>query len=172
MKEVGVLDGCLGRMCQQKNLGGMEFRRIKDFNIAMLGKSGWIVMTRPQTFIAKLLKARYFPNYKFREANLGRNPSYVWHSILTAKDLILAGSVLKVGKRDDITVWTEPWIPETYNKIITTPVIPGLENIKVCSLFREDQREWDCDIIRDIFNTNDVDRISIIPFSNDLNAAS
>lgn len=55
-------------------------------------------MTEPQSFISKLLKARYFPSCSFREAVLGRNPSYVWRSIFVAKDLILAGSLLKVGK--------------------------------------------------------------------------
>lgn len=65
----------------------------------------------------KLLKARYFPSCSFAEARLGRYSSYVWRSIFAAKDLILSGSVMKVGRGDSINVWTDPWI-SCFSKMI------------------------------------------------------
>lgn len=76
-------------------MGGMGFRRIREFNLAMLGKQAWHVMNKSQSFISNIMKARYFPNYSFREANLGRNPSYVWRSIYATKDVVLKEVCLK-----------------------------------------------------------------------------
>lgn len=152
-------------MCYPKSMGGMGFRRIREFNIAMLGKQAWRVMMEPQSFIAKLLKARYFPSASFREADLGNNPSYVCRSILAAKDLILKGSLLKVGTGETINVWTDPWIPDANNTRITTPVIQGLEEITVNNLFSNEGRQWDHDLIRDIFNDYDAKKIISIPLS-------
>ena len=69
-------------MCHPKKYGGMGFKRIREFNLAMLCKQAWRILTDPNSFIAGFLKARYFPNCKFEEAGLRNNPSYVWRSIL------------------------------------------------------------------------------------------
>lgn len=92
------------RMCIPKKYEGMGFRRVRNFNIAMLGKQVWRVMTDDQSLIARLLKARYYSSVPFREAVLGSNPSYVWRSILEARDLVIAGSMIKVGTGESINV--------------------------------------------------------------------
>lgn len=48
---------------------------------------------------------------------------------------------------------------------ITTDVIPGLEDTKVCNLFKEEERDWDHDLVRDIFNEEDAAKILNIPLS-------
>lgn len=130
----------------------------------MLGKQAWRVMTEPQSFIVKLLKARYFPSCSFKEASLGRNPSYVWRSIFAAKDLVSDGSLMKVGRGNTIIVWTDPWIPVFKKMTVSTPVTPGL-GAKVCNLLKEEGNEWDHDLVRDIFNSEDATRILNIPLS-------
>lgn len=75
-------------MCQ---FGGMGFKRIKEFNIALLGKQIWRLLTVPDSFVARLLKARYFRSGSILNASLGNNPSYVWRSILAAKDRSFLG---------------------------------------------------------------------------------
>lgn len=72
------------RLCKPKNYGGFGFKNLHQFNIAMLGKQGWHLLTNPGTLVAKLFKARYYPQTFFTEAALGSNPSYVWRSILAA----------------------------------------------------------------------------------------
>lgn len=146
-------------------MGGLGFRRLRDFNLALLGKQAWRVMTEPRAFISKLLKARYFPNSSFRQAGLGSNPSYVWRSIYAAKDLIMAGSILKVGSGESIRVWDEPWIPDEGNTGITTNVYLGLEDIRVNNLFISGEKHRDRDLVCDIFNENDAKKILAIPLS-------
>lgn len=152
-------------MCHPKKYGGMGFKRIHEFNLAMLGKQAWRILTEPNSFIARLLKARYFPKYSFGEAGLGNNPSYVWRSILAAQHLVVNGSVMKIGKGDSVNVWRDLWLPVSGHRRITTQVYPGLEEAKVCSLMKSDSREWDMDLLRDLFNSDDIQHILKIPLN-------
>ncbi|PNY14675.1 ribonuclease H [Trifolium pratense] len=47
------------RMAIPKGQGGMGFRDLHSFNLAMIAKQGWNIMTKPHTLLAKLYKARW-----------------------------------------------------------------------------------------------------------------
>lgn len=68
-------------MCQLKEEGGMRFKDMGQFNIALLAKQKWRFITKPNSLISRVFKAKYFPISNFMHANLGNNPSYVWKSI-------------------------------------------------------------------------------------------
>jgi len=57
--------------------GGMSFKDLSAFNLAMLGKQGWKFITKPESLVARIFKARYFPNGTFLTAQIGHNPNYV-----------------------------------------------------------------------------------------------
>ncbi|CAL2227338.1 unnamed protein product [Prunus armeniaca] len=65
-----------------KNEGGMGFRNLKDFNVALLAKQGWRMVMEPQAFWAQLLKSKYFPNGDFLRAGKGAKSSWAWSSLL------------------------------------------------------------------------------------------
>jgi hypothetical protein len=58
------------RMTFPKVLGGMGFRDLRSFNLAMIAKQGWKILTNPSSLVAKIYKARYFPNSFFLTLNL------------------------------------------------------------------------------------------------------
>ena len=66
----------------------MGFRDIKAFNLAMLAKQCWRLIHNIHTLFYQLYKSRYIPTYSFMEADLGNNPSYVWRSLLAAREMI------------------------------------------------------------------------------------
>ncbi|KAK2425491.1 hypothetical protein QL285_035733 [Trifolium repens] len=47
------------RLAYPKVMGGMKFRDFHNFNLAMVAKQGWNIMTRPHTLVAKIYKARW-----------------------------------------------------------------------------------------------------------------
>jgi len=57
--------------------GGMGFKDLSAFNLAMLGKQGWKFLMEPDSLVARIFKARYFPSHTYLTSQLGHNPSYV-----------------------------------------------------------------------------------------------
>ncbi|KAL5576996.1 hypothetical protein UlMin_018695 [Ulmus minor] len=46
-------------LCKAKSLGGLGFRDLTIFNQAMLGKQVWRMITRPDSFVARIFKMKY-----------------------------------------------------------------------------------------------------------------
>lgn len=65
------------RMCRPKSVGGLGFRHMHDFNIVLLGKQGWKLLTKSDSLMAKVYKARYYPYYNFLSTKVGGSPSLV-----------------------------------------------------------------------------------------------
>ncbi|XP_024044748.1 uncharacterized protein LOC112100221 [Citrus clementina] len=89
-------------MCKPKSFGGIGFKKIRDFNIAMLGKQCWKLMTNPQSLVARILKAKYYPRSVFIEASVGFNPSYTWRSIMATQHVVVQGSRLRIGSGQQV----------------------------------------------------------------------
>ncbi|MCI64501.1 RNA-directed DNA polymerase (Reverse transcriptase), partial [Trifolium medium] len=53
------------RMTVPKEFDGLGFRNLHLFNMAMVAKQGWKLMTQPETLVARIYKARYYPNSLF-----------------------------------------------------------------------------------------------------------
>jgi len=64
-----------------KEFCGMGFRNFKAFNLAMVAKQWWKILSKPESLVTRVFKARYFPRSSFLVAKLGHNPSFVWRSI-------------------------------------------------------------------------------------------
>ena len=58
-----------------KNLGGLGFRDMELFNLALLARQSWKLLNEPDTLSARLLKAVYYPDTTILEAELGHHPS-------------------------------------------------------------------------------------------------
>ena len=66
------------RLTRSKNKGGMGFRDLRCFNLAMLGKQGWRLITRPDSLCTRVLKGRYFHDSEFMLASRKRHASSTW----------------------------------------------------------------------------------------------
>ncbi|KAM1033699.1 hypothetical protein COP2_038270 [Malus domestica] len=71
--------------------GGLGFRLLYAFNLGMLAKQWWRLLSDPHFLVATALKEKYFPNNSFMEALLNSGASYVWKSICTARKVLSLG---------------------------------------------------------------------------------
>jgi len=69
------------KLTLHKSLGGLGFRNMEAFNLFMLGKQSWKLLSDSSSLLTRVFKARYFPRRDFLEAPLGHNPNYTWRSL-------------------------------------------------------------------------------------------
>ncbi|WOG87552.1 hypothetical protein DCAR_0206781 [Daucus carota subsp. sativus] len=145
---------CWNKLCAPKSEGGMSFRCLRDFNIALLGKQAWLVFSN--------FKARYYPSGTFLSASVGSSPSYIWRSVLASQSLLKSNKFCRVGcgKEDDIL--NSPWLPLPADPYIHT-TNEALINQKVFALMKTGERAWDEDLIFDLFDRRDAENILSIP---------
>lgn len=72
--------------------------------------------------VSAIIKAMYYPNKSLLEADMGKNPSYVWRGLVTALEAVKAGARRRIGNGDDTFIWSAPWLPDSVNGFINTAV--------------------------------------------------
>lgn len=158
------------KLCISKEEGGMGFRDLRAFNLALLAKQGWRIQQNPSSLVHRVFKARYFVDRPFKEAMLGRRLSYAWRSIMATKDIVVSGSRWVVGNGEQIDIWKDRWLPTSNSFKVVSPCIP-VESNKVSWLLDRESRSWDVDKVRSSFIPHEVETIlgiSISPqFLND-----
>ncbi|XP_050124740.1 uncharacterized mitochondrial protein AtMg00310-like [Malus sylvestris] len=111
-------------LCKPKMDGGLGFRDLYAFNLALLAKQAWRFMRDTKGLVYHVFKARYFPNIDFLNARVTANSSYVWHSIAASPPVLQKGLQWQVGDRKTIRIWKDNWVPrETCLQILTPPPV-------------------------------------------------
>ena len=132
----------------------------------MLGKQGWNLITKPDSLIARLLKARYYCSRDFLSARLSHNPSFTWKGIWSSQAILLKGSRWRIGDGCSIDVWNNPWLRDAENFKVETPIIHDLAHLKVHDLWIHGCKEWGVELLREIFSPRDAQAITSIPLSS------
>jgi hypothetical protein len=135
------------RMCIPKKEGGMGFRDLHAFNLAMLAKQCWRLLTNPQTLCARVLRAKYYPDRNLLKAGNKKGSSFTWKSIVTGIHTIVRGHIWRVRIGGRINIWDHGWVPGNPDKKVLTPRAHVLLN-KVEDLIDPHSGEWDELLIR------------------------
>ena len=133
------------KLCSTKGREVMGFRDIQAFNLALLTKQAWRLLHNTHSLFFQVYKS-VFSKLFFMDAELGSNPSYVWRSLLAAREIICEGSKWEVGDGRTICVTTRKWLSHK-------PIFMGEQqpDLKVKDLIDSDIRQWDREKIFDLF---------------------
>ena len=143
-------------MCKPKSLDGMGFRNLQAFNLALLAKQAWRILTNPSSLAARILKTKYFPFSDILHANLGNSPSFTWQSIFNSLEVIWSGTRWRVGNGWLIHIWDDKWLPNIQGHY--PPWALG-DFPMVSSLIDSVSRWWKIEAIRTLFLPFEVDTI-------------
>ena len=70
------------KMCVPKDQGGMGFRDISCFNLALLAKQPWRLLDNPNSLCATILRAKYYLEADLMNASMKNGSSFTWQSIM------------------------------------------------------------------------------------------
>ncbi|KAL4362884.1 hypothetical protein GQ457_04G002440 [Hibiscus cannabinus] len=152
------------QLTRSKNEGGIGFRNLSQFNVALLAKQCWRLVTQPNCLMAKILKARYYPQTDFLNSSLGSSPWYVWRSLWSAKGLILQGMGWRIGSGHHVNIWRDPWLPGPHGGVVRGHSINHNYTL-VSDLIDAQSATWKVEVLNDIFDSDLVKQICSIPLS-------
>ncbi|CAN1141599.1 Uncharacterized mitochondrial protein AtMg00310 [Linum perenne] len=151
------------RLCTPKSTGGLGFRDLRHFNLALLARQGWKIISEPDSLLARVLKGRYFHNKSFLTAGEGAHPSWGWKSIVASRQILIDGLRWQVGCGRQIQAFHDNWLPT----VPPRPPCRVLSDQPWCphtnvSTFI-DNGLWDIQLLNQVFTPFDVSIISSIP---------
>jgi hypothetical protein len=140
-----------GRLCSPKDEGGMGFRDLHCFNLALLAKQGWRLATQPTSLFSRVFRSKYFPRCSFWQAKLGSSPSFIWRSILAARDLLRKGIRWSVGNGQSVKIWEDNWgVPDLQKR-------PHAREVEWVSELIDDARgTWNLPVLCELFDADSV----------------
>lgn len=68
-------------MCMPKSNGGLGFRSLHGFNMALLGKHVWNFIKNPDSLVAHVFKALHFSGSSILQAPKGNGSSFIWAGV-------------------------------------------------------------------------------------------
>lgn len=149
-------------MTKPKHMGGLGFRDIELFNLALLARQARRIVQDPSSLSAPIIKAVYFPNQRFLEAELGQSPSRIWRSIIDGRDVLERGLIKRIGTGEGTNIWNTNWLPRNG---LLRPVECVLRDPpqNVCELIDQVSVAWDTKKVKAAFLPMDVEAILNIP---------
>jgi hypothetical protein len=150
------------KMTQPKSDGGLGFRDIELFNLALLARQAWRLLQEPGSLSARVLKAVYYPDADLLEAELGSHPSQVWRSLLEGRDALKLGLIRRIGDGATTHAWRDNWLPREERMMPVAPRKQGAPQ-RVCDYIDNTTASWKEDKLEEFFWPMDVEVIKGIP---------
>lgn len=97
-------------MTQIKGKEGMGFRDIQNFNTALLVKQLWKILTKPNLLVNRVMRGKYFKGKAIFETKPCPGNSWIWQSLLSAKDLLEEGLRKRIGDGCTVDIWEDRWL--------------------------------------------------------------
>lgn len=127
-----------------KDIQGMRFRDMVDFNTAMLTKTAWRLQNEHESIWTRVIKGLYYPRGELMEAKKGVRPSWAWASLNTGRDMLKEHGVWRVGKGNIIRALKDAWISGiSGHRLRLEGRTEVNENLTVEQLIQLNERKWE-----------------------------
>lgn len=94
-------------LCLLPCKGGLGFQHLEWYNLALLAKQAWQLIMELNSLWSKLIKGLYFPNFDFLSATNSLRTSWLWRSMIQAKNLLQRGLRKNIGDGQHTWIWED-----------------------------------------------------------------
>jgi len=150
--------------CKPKKEGGLGIRKLELVNKGMLINTAWRFINEPETMVAKIIKAKYFPNASLWTASAHIPKSTFWSSILSIRHHLETHVTIQFID-GNTSIWNQPWSPfwkemhDRLNLEQTDYEIPST----VSDLWLPNSKMWDENKIITLFGQQSMDALVQVP---------
>ena len=153
------------KLCEAKEIGGMGFKEIENFNKALLAKQVWHLLNNQDSLCYKVFKARSFPDCSILEAQEAKGGSFAWKSILSAREVVKQGLIWRIGNGANVSIKEDKWLPDPCYRKVSSPLPSIPPEANVSSLIDYNLGTWKKEDIKQFFLPHEADAIISIPLS-------
>ena len=145
-----------GDKSMSKHKGGLGFRSLYGFNIALLGKQCWKFIKEPNSLLARVFKALYYPTCSFMQAKTHQGSSFIWNGLMKAWNSLHEGFrwVLENGR--SINAVHDMWLKNKAGFRIDQTRDYGTSNILVSEFINPLTKEWNTPKVVQFFSQDDA----------------
>jgi hypothetical protein len=111
---------------------------------------------------ARILKAIYYTNEDFLEAQRGSHPSQIWRAIIDGRDTLKQGLIRRIGTGEKTHAWNDIWLPR--DKMLR-PIVCKKANppVAVASFINSASASWNVQKLEEYFLPMGIEVIRAIP---------
>lgn len=149
-------------MCAPKEEGSLGFRDLYAHNLALLAKQAWRLLSFPNSLIARVFRAKYFPSGDIFSSVLSSSPSSCWRGIFESLVVLTKGIRWQIGNGLSVHIWNDPWVPRPH--LFRLVVHRSNAPVKVNELILP-TRYWNVPLVSEFFDVVDAQAILSIPLS-------
>ncbi|KAL4296377.1 hypothetical protein GQ457_12G000140 [Hibiscus cannabinus] len=96
-------------ICLPKAAGGIGFKDLHLFNIALLGKQLWRLLSTPDSLLCRTLRAKYFPDGDLFGAPAPARSSFAWKGLHRAMLRLRDGFFWTLGVNSQVRLFRDRW---------------------------------------------------------------
>ena len=146
-------------LSMSKCFGGLAFRDLYGYNIALMAKHVWNFVYSPQSLVSRFYKSKYFQNTHILQAKASPGSSFIWQGIITARNEVLKGYRWILGDGNSINCTQDPWLIGKGDFKVDQTRAYADNNMVVSQLFLQGERKWDAHKVVSIFSNSDANLI-------------
>lgn len=66
---------------------------------------------------------------------------------------------MRLGTGENNNVWQQSWLRKQGHRYVTSPIVPGLENLELSSIVHHQNNAWNLEILNQILSLEDINEI-------------
>jgi hypothetical protein len=155
-------------ICIPKVEGGLQIKKMHEFNLALIAKLGWKLISNSDCLWVNQLQRKYIKYGDFLSSPAPSTASWLWKGIQKIKTFISAGACLRVSCMSTSPVWTSNWVPSltSFRPKPKFPLNKNYPSLQIMDLINTNNLSWKDSSILALFDSNSATEILKIRISS------